>query len=217
MAKEAAKRRDIGISSSVLGGCPRQHILGREKDYFESPEDYYARWFGSFGHYAIEMDGPYPGILQEKRFFRSITTPDGPYEISGQPDWIDTRLGLIADHKMVGRKPREPRKEHIQQLNVYRWLVSPTIPIERLEIRYYHPGPNGRHLEYEIPVWTEANVETYIRSKLIPYAKYQSTGSLDGIGVFGPQEAWRYDYCPWRHGCNPGTCCLAPDERLLDD
>lgn len=230
MARNTDKRQDVGISASVLGGCPRQYLLGRDTNYYEDPEDYYARWLGSVGHHAIEMDGPYPGIIQETRFYREIDTPQGLVEISGQPDWIDTRLGIIADHKMVARRPPAPRQEHIQQLNVYRWLTRgswsigagshswPTygpLHIKKLEIRYYHPESNGRHTEYEAPIWEDADVEHYIRKCLVPILHVDNGGSVNDVGLYGGDQGWRYNYCPWRHPCNPGTCCMAPVESLF--
>jgi hypothetical protein len=229
MRKNSEKREGIGVSASTLGGCPRQYLLGRDKDYYEDPEDYYARWFGSFAHYAIEMEGPYPGVIQEVRFYRHITTNFGrtEVEISGQPDWIDTttqQSWIVADHKMTGRKPTEPMQEHIQQLNVYRWLIeggwgatknpekfgldSHVIldgKVGRLELRYYHPG-KVRHTEFQVPIWSDELVEDYIRRALVPLLH----NNPNDVGVYGKNNEWRYNYCPWRHPCNNGTCCMAP-------
>lgn len=246
MRKNGERRAGIGISSSVLGGCPRQHVLGQRNEYYEDPEDYYARWFGTFGHYAIEMDGPYPGIIQEVRFYREVDVDGSLVEVSGQPDWIDLNLGLIADHKMVGKKPYAPRPSHIRQLNVYRWLVEggytkiPYPPgeetrlrpgeystwslppdswhnpipegfkVQELEVRYYHPGSKGRHAEFPVPVWPDESVQNYVVSKLRPFVNYQKTGNIAPLRV-APGDEWLAGFCPFRHGDNPGACCVAQE------
>ncbi len=251
MRKNTERRQGIGISASTLSSCPRQVILQARNDFYEDPEDYYARWQGTVGHYAVEMDGPYDGVVQEVRFYREITVEGIAFEVSGQPDWIEPEIGLIADHKFTTHKPREPKQDHISQLNVYRWLaeggytrgvveefvdynrsgmpeykeesyLSHTgdehnplphdFSVSNLRIYYYH-GPSkdkSRHTEFNIPLWDTNDVEAYIRSKLHPHARYIKTGSLVGVGVSGPENQWRVNYCPLRHDCNTGQCCLAP-------
>lgn len=244
MRKNGDRRAGIGISSSVLGGCPRQHILSQRNDFYEDPEDYYARWFGTFGHYAIEMDGPYPGVVQEVRFFREVDVDGQTVEVSGQPDWIEVESGLVADHKMVGKKPTQPRLSHIKQLNVYRWLIeggyvrSETPPpqgtkyflgessnwdnphpswknplpagyrVKRLEVRYYHPGSKGRHIEFDVPLWTDEQIERYVLSRLRPFVRYAKTGNLLSLSL-DPGDEWLSGFCPFRHAHNPGACCVA--------
>lgn len=226
MRKNSQRREGIGVSSSVLGGCPRQYILGRTTDYYEDPEDYYARWFGSFGHHAIEMDGPYPGIIQEVRFYRSITVNGEEVEISGQPDWIDLDNATIADHKITGRKPTEARQEHIQQLNVYKWLVEggegrgvgtwPDVrhylnwKVRKLELRYYLAVGKERHVEFDVPLWEDHLIEDYIRRALAPIIHAEKTGDPMSVGVMGKMHEWRANYCAFRHECNGSSCCMLP-------
>lgn len=124
MKMNSERRSGIGISSSVLNMCPRQYILGERNDYYEAPEDFYNRWRGSFGHYAIEMGGPYPGVVQEVRFYRTIDVDGTPFTISGQPDWVDVETRHISDAKFVARSPKQPYQDHENQVNVYAWLLE---------------------------------------------------------------------------------------------
>jgi hypothetical protein len=224
MRKNTERRNGVGLSASTLSSCPRQVILQARHDYYEDPSDYYARWQGTFGHYAVEMDGPYPGVVQEVRFYRTVNIAGMGIEISGQPDWIDIPNRTIEDHKFTQYAPKDPRDSHVQQVNVYRWLVEGghTREVENpipdnyrattLKIHYYHgpsQGSKSRHTCHEIPVWPDMVVEAYIRSKLEPYATYKASGSLAAVGLQNqPDMAWMKDYCVFRHACNVGQCCL---------
>jgi hypothetical protein len=170
------------------------------------------------------MDGPYPGVVQEVRFYRTVNIAGMGIEISGQPDWIDIPNRTIEDHKFTQYAPKDPRDSHVQQVNVYRWLVEGghTREVENpipdnyrattLKIHYYHgpsQGSKSRHTCHEIPVWPDMVVEAYIRSKLEPYATYKASGSLAAVGLQNqPDMAWMKDYCVFRHACNVGQCCL---------
>lgn len=216
MEKQRYLRQDVGISASTLGGCPRQYILSTLYDYYENPEDYYARWFGTFTHAAVEMDGPYTGISQEIRYYRKIEVDGEEFEISGQPDWIDWKEGRIEDYKMSGYKPKEARREHIAQLNVYRWLICGDDPLFEprvLRVNYLHPGKSSRHTEYEVMIWTDEAVEEYIRAGLRPYLHFQNTGRWEDVGVMGVDHAWRIKYCPFARECNEGSCCMVVIEE----
>lgn len=237
MRKDGERRKNVGVSSSTLAGCPRQFVLGQSMGFYENPEDYYARWLGTIGHYAIEMDGPYPGVIQETRFYREIEVDGSTVVLSGQPDWIDTNGDSlnIDDHKIVGGKPKEARQEHVAQLNVYRWLVEggyvgsvvlgkefewyrgegenpipPHLDVEQLRLHYYHPGKGSRHTEFDVMIWTDEAVERYVRASLRPIEHYVKTGRWQDIGVSGQQHAWRAKYCPFRHECNGSRCCQLP-------
>lgn len=240
MKMNAERRAGIGISSSVLNMCPRQHILSERNDYYEAPQDFYNRWRGSFGHYAIEMGGPYPGIVQEVRFYRTIDVDGTPFTISGQPDWVDVDKRHISDAKFVGRAPKQPYQDHENQVNVYAWLLEGgevwgDCTVDGLYRRggneHCNPLPEGWEAQtasvnymdakgehiHPLSIWTDEARERFIRERLRPHKIYKETGNLAQIGVRGTEESWKSKFCPFMRDENPGKCCMANREyELLD-
>jgi hypothetical protein len=207
MRANTERRKGIGISSSVLSQCPRQYILQERNDYYESPSDYYPRWRGSFGHYAIEMGGPYPPeILMERRFYRNISVDGVAFELSGQPDWYDSERRHLSDHKFVGYRPKELRPDHDKQINVYSWLLDgASLPVDTASVVYM--DAKGE-VEFDVPLWSTEAVEGYIIRSLRPHIEYAQTGNLAGVGIADTPDEWKAKYCPFRHDCNKGRCCI---------
>lgn len=158
MSKESDRRQDVGYSASTLSQCPRQFVLGSRNDYYENPDDYYARWMGTLGHLAVESSGPYDGVVQEVRYSHTIQVDGVEMELSGQPDWYDSNAGGLDDYKYTGYPPKEPREEHKAQLNVYAWLLENNgLPVETARVIYLHPKSRQtgkRQTTYHVPLWT---------------------------------------------------------------
>jgi hypothetical protein len=224
MRNAGERRKNANLSVTMLASCPREVILAAHNDYYEDPEDYYARWQGMLVHYAAEIDGPYEGVVQEVRFVRGLKVDGVAMTLSGQPDWIDTQTAQIHDFKATGWSPTTPKQDHVAQLNCYRWLLGggvlegdnplpPGFAVDELVLHYSHPldkVTHSRHSTFRMRPWDDAAVERYIRRQLAPYVRYEQTGSLAGIGVAGVlDQEWRKGYCTFRHACNPGQCCLA--------
>jgi hypothetical protein len=214
MAGESKRRDGLDISSSTLSSCPRQHVLKQRNDYYEDPDDYYARWMGSFSHHAIEHGGPWEGIIQEERMARVITVSGLEFIVSGMPDWYDTTTKHIDDYKFVGWKPKELRPEHEGQVNVYAWILdSYGYEVETARIIYLHQKARDtgkRRTLIDVPVWSDERTEDYIREKLLPHATYRLNGNLSQLRVEVGGE-WKGQFCPFRNDCNPGQCCVKQD------
>jgi hypothetical protein len=213
MSKEQERRQNVGYSSSTLSQCPRQYVLAARNDYFEDPDDYYARWMGSLGHLAVESSGPYPGITQEIRYRYTITVDGVGVEISGQPDWYDRELRQVDDYKYTGYPPNSPREEHEAQLNVYAWLLeNNSLPVEEARVIYLHPKSRQsgkRHTIFQVPMWTDDAVARYISSKISPHIQYAKDNNIAKLSLDPKTDLWKAGFCPFRHPCNPGQCCLA--------
>lgn len=214
MADESTRREGIDISSSTLSACPRQHILKQRNDYYEDPDDYYPRWMGAFSHFAIEHGGPWENIIQETRMSRGIMVNGHHFDISGMPDWYDKDQAHIDDYKFVGWKPKELRPEHEAQVNVYAWILEGNgFPVVSGRIIYLHQKARDtgkRRTMIDVPMWNTENIEAYIATRLVPHARYRTTNSIGGIKV-EPGEEWKGQFCPFRHACNPGVCCVKQD------
>lgn len=236
MKNNAKRRRGIGISSSVLGMCPRQHVLQERNDYYEDPNSFYQRWRGSFGHYAIEMGGPYPGVVQELRFYREVEVDGVNFEVSGQPDWIDIPRRHLDDHKFVGWPPSEVKPDHEAQINVYKWIIeggytgreihtggftpprifkdrpgdgdNPLLPGFTIQTAGINYLHTRGYVHFDVPLWTTEAVERYVRRRLAPHAAYIKTGNLALLKIEDEADKWKAKYCPFRNPLNPGRCCM---------
>lgn len=213
MQKNQESRQGVGYSSSVLNGCPRQHILKQNVDYWESPKDFYARWRGSWGHHAVDMTGPYPGIVQEVRFRRNVTVDGVTFDVSGKPDWIDPEEQEIQDHKTIAFIPKAPYDDHKRQINIYAWLVEtgecdqPGIGpylISRARMHYL-AGKNEAFMDVDL--WSHDAVEEYVVNRLRPFAAHVLNGTLPG--KLGESEKWKAAYCPFK---GSGKCCMEQDD-----
>jgi hypothetical protein len=233
MENNAKRRAGIGISSSVLGMCPRQHVLQERNDYYEDPKDYYNRWRGSFGHYAIEMGGPYPGVVQEIRFRRNISVEGVSFTISGQPDWIEVDRRHIEDHKFTNWPPSEVKPDHEAQVNVYIWLIQggyigyclgsvcqdhypghPDNPIPEgfeVETAAINYMTTKGYVQFPVTIWSDDAVQAYITRRLIPHARYIRTGNLGVLRIEDEEDKWKARYCPFHKDHNPGRCCMAAE------
>ncbi len=211
MAGESVRREGIDISASTLSSCPRQHVLKQRNDYYEDPDDYYARWIGSFSHHAIEHGGPWDGVVQEVRMSRHIDVGYERFFLSGMPDWYDRTHMHLDDYKFVGWPPKELRPEHEGQVNVYAWILGAfNLPVTSGRVIYLHQrvrGTGKRKTMLPVPIWNQDHTEGYIQDKLAPHAAYRKDGNLSKLKV-GPGEEWKGQFCPFRHECNAGRCCV---------
>jgi CRISPR/Cas system-associated exonuclease Cas4 (RecB family) len=203
-------RRDAGISASTLGACPRFVTLAGDHDYYESPQDYKARFTGSVIHGGIEAYTSVPGVIAERRYYRQITLTDGRVVvISGKmdivlPQW--KHVGKIVDMKTGGRRQltptMEPYDSHTEQVNEYRWILDD--PVDADPIRVGEAAiiyiKDGAMQEVPVELWPLAVTEAHIRARLEelllpelpPILPDQSNG----------KRHWKCDRCPLRDVCD---------------
>lgn len=209
MRSNEDSRRDAGISASTLGACPRFTILARDHDYVESPRDYLPRFTGTVIHGGIEQFTSIPGVIAERRYFRTTHVDNEPITLSGKmdivlPNWRGH--GKIIDMKTGGRRQltptMEPYDSHTEQVNVYRWiLASPDdedgIPIEEASIIYIKDGATQ---EVPVELWPLEVTEAFVRQKveelvvpdLPPILPDQPNGD----------RHWKCQRCPLRVICD---------------
>src|SRR5690349_4558923 len=144
------------LSVTTLVGCTRQAYLKATEPYYQRPDQQYWAYRGTLGHGLVER-GAGEGTVAERRFERDLILPNGRLvTITGQPDEIDPARGLLLDYKTTDRAPRTLSPMHIAQLNVYRWLVAPHYPIDRLGIVYLTMRETKK---VAVPIWPDGQVE----------------------------------------------------------
>jgi hypothetical protein len=221
MANKEGSREGAGISATALCGCPRQWCLAATTDYHESPADYHARWRGTGVHAMAEAYGPYPGVIQERRIRLAVSTPEGVGELTGKPDWYDADRKYVEDWKSTRTAPKAPYADHIAQVNIYAYLIEKGVydpyndpggmhdpldayyplHVETAAIRYIDPD---RAPCIPVELWSNDNIERFIRSKMAPLVRFQKTGELPTGYTAKSENWWKTRYCTHR---GTGLCC----------
>jgi len=211
MQRNRADRDGLSFSATEIIGCPRRAILARQHDYYEYPEEFWARFLGTLGHFMMEYfaeDGDH--IIRERRIIKEYVVDGKTIALTGKPDKIDLVRQMIFDYKFVDQVPAKARDHHIQQLNIYIDLLdggqdietgeTVNIPITSGGIVYC-----GRKLarKRSVPVWTKEERLAFITDRLRPFARYEEDGTLPGIlvNVLG-DRASECNYCPLRAVCD---------------
>jgi len=129
VAFNSEEREAITVTS--LLDCPRALFLSRLNDYYENYSHLFWSFRGQLGHILAEKFAK-KGAIVEKRYYRTIAG----ITISGKPDTIYPKEGMIRDFKTTNALPKygKPWKNHPPQLNAYRYLLAKPDNDEPIEI-----------------------------------------------------------------------------------
>lgn len=220
MGQNQIERKDAGISATMLLDCSRRVILQQEEDYREHPSAFWPRLRGTLAHLLVEQysDGLEPKIA-EVRFRRTITIGDDNFEITGKPDMILPERKLIIDYKSNKNvddsySPMikgQAKQEHVEQINIYRWLIAggvnmdtgeiTEIEIEHGEILYFDLMRWKEPIS--VPIWPLEQTEEFIRSRIAPIHTYRTTKEMPPklTDFFGDPHIF-CSFCPLRKQCD---------------
>lgn len=209
MREQITKERPDAITASMLLQNPRHVKLERANAFFATPEQNYATFRGSVIHSLLEQFAD-PESQTEVRMSREL---DG-VEISGQPDSVRIRKTngrtLLRDWKTTKELPKysSPYKNHMQQVNVYRWILGLDPEQTDLEIVYFsmegikilpltHAGKSARGRSIAEQHWPDEKVEAFIRERMAlhliqPILKYEDIPEDD---------LWQCRYSPVENLC----------------
>ena len=178
MHKQITKERPDAMTVTRLLSNPRHVKLEAANDYFAEPESNYATFRGSIVHQILE-DNADGDSITEIRMSRTLDD----VEISGQPDSVRLRetngRTLLRDWKTTNELPKynSPYKNHIQQVNMYRWLLELDPENTDLEVVYIsmdgikilpltHAGRTARGRAIAEQHWPDEKVEAFMRERL---------------------------------------------------
>ncbi len=125
------------ITPTTILGCLRETWLERSCDYYATADQLYYSWRGSLIHNILERPN-LPHWISEKRYKKQI--PGTDIIIEGTIDGYDELDCILWDIKTIGDKGMSyiikdgAKEEHIQQLNIYRWMCP--FKIEAMRIIY---------------------------------------------------------------------------------
>lgn len=120
---EQVQDREDRISTTTLTAkCIRSEALKRKEPYTESLAKQWAAFRGTLYHGQLEWHAQ-EGSIAEARFHLDI---DGLGLFSGSPDLLDPKAGILYDYKTNKENPRfaYPWPDHVEQVNINRWLVD---------------------------------------------------------------------------------------------
>ena len=188
------------LSATELTGCLRQVVLKEKHTFWEHPQDHVARWRGTNHHAAFDREGPFPGIVQERRLFADYDDEDGdPFTLSGQPDWEDETLGVIEDQKTCSKIPDEPYFSHVAQVNIYADLRDAnglSVPASGA-VRYF----DGKRFHlHRVGIWDQPERVEYIVGRATPIIRGRSGGPLPARLPKYPRD-YACPSCPVRKEC----------------
>jgi len=186
-----------GISVTKLLGCPRATYLINRHDVYVSPEKLYWAFRGVLGHAVIEKYKADKDAITEKRFSRKIKK----MTISGKPDIIIPKHGLIRDYKTTKEVPyyNKVYSNHEAQLNLYRWLINKEHKIDRLEVVYMDMKRTK-----VVPVkrlWKLSDCANYVEERATVLANAFEKNIVPAVPEGFPLYWQCRDYCDCRDIC----------------
>jgi len=126
---EQIQDRGDRISTTTLTSkCLRSTSLQRHFPFTESLAGRWASFRGTMYHGQLEYHS-HPRSIAEARYHMEL---DGLGPFSGSPDLVDVPQGVLYDYKTNKENPRYayPWADHVEQVNVNRWLVDNATSVE---------------------------------------------------------------------------------------
>lgn len=203
-------RKGAGISASTLTSCPRAIAIAETYDVYEPVITGYNKGRGSWLHAMFEADpDPPPWVIREQRFSHDF---EG-VRITGKPDEIDTKYGVLVDYKSKDNLPKKPDPSHAFQFNVYAWLVRhgtwasdnhehgavagdrADIPIKTIVAHYvtWKTKTDLAWLKMRYDVWHDDDITETIRRRLQPLIDFRQTGIIPQHAPYQDNRYWTCD------------------------
>jgi hypothetical protein len=134
-------------------------------------------------------------IIAEVRVEKYFNDLDGyePVRITGKPDKVYKKEGVIIDYKSKYRLPTKPDPMHEAQMNVYAWLLDGGTLLhndgtkEAVNVKIVRGGmlyitwntPEGEQfLKLGYPIWEESKINSFLTQRIKPLAEWKKTGVL---------------------------------------
>jgi hypothetical protein len=186
-----------GLRVTQLTGCLRRPLLEDSLTYYDRPERCYYAFRGTLVHRLLE-GAQLSAVVHERRFWRKVAG----VAISGQPDLICPQEGLLREYKTIRRIDswlREPKPAHVEQVNLYRWLLAERIPIHRAEILYLDMSRTAR---FDVPLRPLEEIEALVVRRVRLVQRGLAGESLPPR-LRGEQRYLCRGYCPFTTSCWP--------------
>lgn len=212
VAKQNDRPADMISATSILH-CLRAEFLKRHENYSAHVEGLYPAFRGTLFHALMEKYAPPNARIEERhtRTHRGI-------EISGQFDSLltwenpadDQKRFTLQDWKTTNSLPKYGAySSHVQQLNIYRWLLGLPADDVRIEVWYFAMDgfvrtvlKDGSGKSGVTQIWSDAQVEAFLDDRLVKLKASLMTKMPLPYREVTPEEKWECEYCPVRSLCD---------------
>lgn len=198
IVKDDYNNPDGVISATTLIDDPYRYVLAQSvEEVTEDVSEGLWRLLGHATHSVLERSGQ--GI-RETRFFAEYNG----LRLSGQPDVYMFQTKTIEDWKLTSKytvRFNKYKPEWEKQLNVLAWLLKKNgLEVANLRIHailrdflqsdgYKHDFPDCPFVSFNIPLWTDEQVEQYINERTLLFKDYLTKPIFD-IPICAPETRW---------------------------
>ena len=203
-------------SATMFNGCPREHAIKKNHEWYVDPDLTYTRAIGSLTHKGAEMaielgETDTSQFETEKRYYRSFTMADGRVAtVSAQLDVLIAEPDgtyIIQDYKVTDSlapsKLVRKVKSYVPQLSIQRWILAGQgKEVSRADLHFMvHKNhrrinlfPDGEPDMPEACLMSLEETELYI-DELLPTLYDGLEGNKMPPVITDPVEYWRCRYC----------------------
>lgn len=170
-------RKDANISMSTLIACPRAVAIEELYDLYEPVISGYNKFRGTLIHALMEEDrDPPPWVIRERRIYMDVLGE----RLTGKPDEVDTKYGILVDYKSKDNLPLRPDESHEFQFNGYAHLLRNGYFVDTNEKANIDIRIIGAHYltfktkldkafkKMVYPVWSDDKAQTIIEQRMAP-------------------------------------------------
>lgn len=199
------------ISVTDVVGCPRAKYLKATEEYSEKPEDLMAAFRGTLMHKLLAQFAEEEAVVETRQ-----SRDFAGYTLYGTADSLlttrDSGKYRLRDFKSTKKIPSYgPWPNHVQQLNLYRWLYE--LPVSDTVMSVIYFDLNGAEVGEKFfktkDIWNDAKVEEFLKTRFLPIAKAMEEKKVPLYrNVPSDLLLWACKYCPVYKSCY---------EKLLDE
>jgi hypothetical protein len=196
MKNNKITRARAGWSASTLLSCPRSVALLENNDYYEPLHTGWNKARGTYLHAMLEAE-----MEEDENVIAEVRVEkyhDG-IRITGKPDKVYKKQGVIIDYKSKYRLPTKPDPNHEAQMNIYAWLLRGGRLLyddgreEDCDIRIVKGGmlyitwntPEGEQfLKMGYPIWNDVRMNQFLDARIAPLKAWKETGQLPACNPY---------------------------------
>jgi len=194
----------INTTAIEPSGCVRKEFLQRTNDFYSSLTDLYFMFRGTIAHKIFE-EYAHPNAIIEKGYVRTVAG----IKVTGKPDLILPKEGILKDWKTTSSifyidKNSQAYENHIEQLNIYRWILAKPdgeepIDIKKMQIVYL---TMKEFRQIEVPILDNKWVEMAVTSQASKLSHAMTTGEVPEVPNDYPNYKLCKNYCPVKDKCS---------------
>jgi len=185
------------LSATALLFCMRKTLLERRLDYFSTVKNQFYAVRGNIVHRMIGR--PSLNILKEQQFTRSVMG----IPLHATIDEYHMKEKKLTDWKTVGDRGMSyiikggPKPEHVQQVNIYKWVMAPEYEVESINIVYMS---FMEVVTVKAPIWEDSVIYAFMAGKVPTLHKAFTEGVLPQ-GIKDSNKKWLCKFCGFVPEC----------------